>query len=191
MSKKFLKINLGSGKNKIDDFISLDYDVKTNPDYLINLEKDKLPFPDNSVDEVIAFHILEHLGEGYFHLLKELYRVCKNKTKIYIKVPYHLSDYFYDDPTHRRPITVGGLHLLSKKLNDICEENNYSNSKLAYYLNVDFEIIKFEYISIRKYKNVFKRNNKKQMKKLLNQYNTIKEVEIILETVKKESFSYT
>ena len=185
MNKTPLKINLGAGFNKIPGYVSLDYDIKTNPDYIINLETDNLPFENNSIDEVLAFHILEHLGDGYFHCLQEIYRVCKDGSKIQIKVPYHLSDDFYDDPTHRRPITWKSFYSLSKKVNKFYKENNYSNSLLADYLSVDFEIQKYNYKVHPKYGNIFKRNNERVIWKLENQYNVIKEVEILLEVVKE------
>jgi predicted SAM-dependent methyltransferase len=109
-----MRISIGSGEKRIDDFINCDYDPLTNPDYCFDLEKDPFPFPDNSVDEVLASHVLEHLGDGYFHCIKELYRVCKHGAVIHVNVPHHRNDNFADDPTHKRPITVRGLKLFSK-----------------------------------------------------------------------------
>lgn len=140
-----MKLNIGAGSKRIEGFINCDYDKLNEPDYCFDLEKDPFPFPDNSVDTVIAHHILEHLGEGYFHCLKEIYRVCIHNAIIDIRVPHHRHDYFYDDPTHRRPITVGGLGLFSKKHNKFCKENNVSSSRLGDYFDVDFEIIEYGY----------------------------------------------
>jgi len=61
-----MKINIGSGNTKIDGFVTIDYDSNSNPDYQLDLENDDLPFEDNTVETVVAHHILEHLGEGYF-----------------------------------------------------------------------------------------------------------------------------
>lgn len=137
-----MKINLGSGDTKYEGFINIDFDIRSNPDYCINIETEILPFEDNTVDEVIAHHVLEHLGDGYFHVLKELYRVCKNGALIDIRVPHPRHYTFLDDPTHKRAITVNGLRLFSKKYNDFCKEQGNPSSRLGHFYNVDFEIYK-------------------------------------------------
>ena len=48
-----LKINLGSGRKRIDGFLNVDGDINLSPDYLVDLEKDKLPFEDSSVSEIM------------------------------------------------------------------------------------------------------------------------------------------
>jgi len=141
-----MKINIGSGDTKYDDYFTIDYDKNSNPDYVVDLEKEKLPFEDNSVEVVIAHHIFEHLGEGYFHCLQELYRVCKHGAIIDVKVPHPRHDAYLADPTHRRPITPMGLNLFSKKFNQVCREKGFPSSRLGEYYNVDFEIVDFKYI---------------------------------------------
>jgi ubiquinone/menaquinone biosynthesis C-methylase UbiE len=141
-----MKLNIGSGDTQYEDYIRIDYDDTCNPDYRLNLETDKLPFEDSSVEVVLAHHILEHLGEGYFHCLKELYRVCKHGALIDIKVPHPRHESFLADPTHKRPITVLGLKLFSKKFNEYCKENQTPASRLGDYYDVDFEILDFKYV---------------------------------------------
>lgn len=141
-----MKINIGAGDTSETDYIRIDYDRLTNPDYVLDLEKDKLLFEDSTVEAVKAHHILEHLGEGYFHCLKELYRVCKHGAIIDIRVPHPRHDSFIADPTHRRPITVMGLQLFSKKFNKLCREQKVASSRLGDYFDVDFEILNFKYL---------------------------------------------
>lgn len=140
-----MKINIGGGHKRYEGFLNVDIDPNSNPDYIANLETDILPFADNSIDEVRAHHILEHLGEGFFHLIKELYRVCKDGAIIDIVVPHHRHDIFLADPTHRRPILIEGLRLFSKKYNYDHIEKCGSSSGLGIYYNVDFEIIETGY----------------------------------------------
>lgn len=140
-----MKIIIGAGDVKMDGFVTCDFDPNTKPDYLINLEKDPLPFENDTVETVIAHHILEHLGDGYFFCLQELYRVCKHGAIIDIRVPHHRHDSFAADPTHRRPITIIGLQLFSKKFNRYCREKGYASSRLGEYYNVDFEILDYKY----------------------------------------------
>lgn len=138
-----MKLNIGAGDTKYEGFLNCDYSDIFNPDYQFDIEKDVWPFKDNSVDEIIIHHVLEHLGEGYFHALQEMYRVCKPNAIIDIRVPHFKHQYMWHDPTHKRPITYYGLRLFSKKLNI---EDNSPASKLGLHFNVDFEIIEHEEI---------------------------------------------
>ena len=140
-----MKLNLGSGLKRYDGFLNIDDDPLVNPDYLINLEQARFPFPDNSVEEIKAYHVLEHIGDGYIPLIQELYRICKHGALIDIVVPHHNHEVFYGDPTHRRPITVNGMYLFSKKYCDNSRQNHHSTSGLAYKYNVDFEVISFDF----------------------------------------------
>lgn len=168
-----MKINIGAGSTKIEGFLTCDYDKLNNPDYCFNLETDTFPFANNSVEIVVAHHVLEHLGEGYFNCLKELYRVCKHGATIDIRVPHHRHDYFYDDPTHRRPITVGGLRLFSKKHNKLCKEQDAASSRLGDYFEVDFEILEWDYIPSQKYKEQFIGKPREEVETYLDQHNNI------------------
>ena len=144
-----MKIDLGSGMNRIEGFIRIDDDPLVEPDYLINLDdvNIQLPFAENTIEEVRASHILEHIGEGFIPLMKELYRVCKHGAVIDITVPHHFHDVYYADPTHKRPITVGGMALFSKKTNREHIEKFGGASGLGLKYNIDFETIwyGFEY----------------------------------------------
>ena len=88
-----MKINIGGGFKRYDGFVNLDADPLTNPDYLVRLGEDVLPFEDNTVDEVKAYHILEHIGPGFFQLMKELYRVAEHGCILDIIVPHHFQQY--------------------------------------------------------------------------------------------------
>ena len=157
-----MKINIGGGYKTYDGFLNLDLDPNTNPDYIVNLELDILPFDDNTIDEVKAHHILEHLGEGFFHLIKELYRVCKDGAIIDIVVPHHRHDIFLADPTHRRPILIEGLRLFSKKYNYDHIEQGGSSSGLGIAYDVDFEIIHTDY-TLDPFYTDFIRNNEREV----------------------------
>lgn len=180
-----MKINIGAGETRIDGFVTCDHDPLSNPDYLVDLEKDTLPFPDNSVDTVIAHHVLEHLGQGYFHCLKELYRVCQNGALIDIRVPHPRHDSFIADPTHCRPITPMGLKLFSKKFNDFCKEQQFASSRLGYYYGVDFEILDFNYVPEEKYRTKLQNNTVQEIEEYIAEHcNVVKEIYIKLIVIK-------
>ena len=139
-----MKLNIGSGYKRYDGFLNVDDDPLVSPDFVVNLETGKLPFEDNSVEEIKAHHILEHI-ENFIPLMQEFYRVCKHGAIIDIVAPHHNHEVYYGDPTHVRPITVNGMYLFSKKH---CQEDikkDGSSSTLALRYNVDFDIIEYDF----------------------------------------------
>lgn len=103
-----MKVNLGCGNDKKRGYVNCDISPAVKPDKVVDLEK-KLPFKDNSVDEIIAEHVLEHIT-NFVPLMHELYRVCKKNAVIYIKTPFYSSWGQFNDPTHLRfftPFTFG------------------------------------------------------------------------------------
>lgn len=140
-----MKLNIGSGYKRYDGFLNVDDDPLVEPDFIVNLEEGKLPFDDNSVEEIKAHHILEHIGDGFISLIQDIYRVCKHGAIIDIIAPHHNHEVFYGDPTHKRPITVNGMYLFSKKYCDNSKEQHHSTSGLAYKYNVNFDIIEYDF----------------------------------------------
>ena len=142
-----IKINIGGGLKRYEGFVNLDIDPLCNPDHLCNISKDPLPFQDNSVSEVKAHHILEHIGgDGFFHLIKELYRVCEDGAIIDIEVPHHRHDEFFGDPTHCRFFTIETFRLFSKKYNLWHIDHFGSSTGFGLKCNVDFEIVEYEHV---------------------------------------------
>lgn len=181
-----MKINIGSGYKRYPDYINIDSDINCNPDYVVNLELDKLPFENNTVTHIIAHHVLEHIGEGYFHLLQEIYRVSKHGAIIDIRVPHHNHEVFHNDPTHRRPITVEGMRLFSKKVNKYEIETGGTSSTLGLMFDVDFEIVSFDYVYDPFYHNIIKTNTPEQNERLFREaVNTTLETHIVLTVVKE------
>lgn len=138
-----MKLNLGCGYRKSPDFLNVDHSPVCEPDLVLDLEATPWPWPDDSVDEVVLFHVLEHLGRDpnvYFAIIKELYRVCRADALIRIAVPHPRHDNFQDDPTHVRAISPQSMTLFSKKANDQWKANGDANSPLAHQLGVDFEL---------------------------------------------------
>lgn len=137
------KLNLGCGFNKKPGYINVDKMADCNPDQVVDLEK-PWPFPDNSIDEVLANHVLEHVGEtteSFLSIMKELYRVCANEAVIKIQVPHHNHWTFHSDPTHVRKILPETFKLFDKKENQFCIENNFANTPLGIYCGVDFDLV--------------------------------------------------
>lgn len=80
-----LRIDIGCGTNKPDNFIGVDICPGPGVDIVTDLTK-KFPFQDNSVDEVRAHDIIEHLPDK-LHTMNEIWRICKPDAKVDIRVP--------------------------------------------------------------------------------------------------------
>jgi SAM-dependent methyltransferase len=181
-----MKLNIGAGDTRYEGFLNCDYDDHCKPDYQFDLEHAVWPFADSTVDQVIAHHVLEHMGEGYFHVMKELYRVCKHGAVIDIRVPHHRHNYFANDPTHRRAITPDGLWLFSKKYNDSCIKQNAAASRLGYYYNVNFEVMDVINVPDTAYIKLFEGKTVVEVEQYMHEHNNIiMEVGIKLVVIKE------
>jgi hypothetical protein len=139
-----MKLNLGCGQNRIEGYVNVDSQPACAPDEVVDLERFPWPFADNSVDEIMMNHVLEHLGADtrtFFGIVKELYRVCKPDATVRINVPHPRHDHFIGDPTHVRVVSPLVLSLFSKRLNREWAEQRAANSPLGLYLDVDFELV--------------------------------------------------
>ncbi|MEM3091037.1 MAG: methyltransferase domain-containing protein [Candidatus Pacearchaeota archaeon] len=96
-----MKLNLGCGNDKRNGYLNIDSSKYVKPDKVWNLEKTPLPFKDNSVEEIIAFHVLEHIN-NFVPLMHEIYRICKPGAIIKIKTPFYSTWGQFNDPTHVR-----------------------------------------------------------------------------------------
>jgi SAM-dependent methyltransferase len=89
----------------------------------VDLERDKLPWADRSMDAITCMHLIEHLNDLRM-LLAETARLLKPGGRIYFETPHPKSLAlssprgaavgtftlnFFDDLTHVRPVTAGAL----------------------------------------------------------------------------------
>lgn len=80
-----------------------------------DVEKGALPCAGGIADLVMLNHLIEHISNGQA-LVSELHRVLKPGGVVYIRTPNveRVKWRFFDDFTHVRPFTIGGLrHLMS------------------------------------------------------------------------------
>lgn len=84
-----LRIDFGAGEvNKYEGFQKCDILHGDDIDFPgIDFNADRLPFDDNSVDEAVSSHCLEHV-ENTRYFLNELHRVLKKDATIRFIVPY-------------------------------------------------------------------------------------------------------
>ena len=99
-----MKLDIGCGKNKKFGFAGLDRVKMDGVDIVCNLDNERIPLGDNSVDEIFSMHFLEHVSD-LLVVMTEVWRVCKNGAKITIAVPYFTSVGAFRDPTHKQFFT--------------------------------------------------------------------------------------
>jgi len=93
-----IKLDLGSGTVKRSGYLSVDRIRSRGVDVVCDAEV-RLPFHDNTVDEVFSRHLFEHI-RNLIQLFEEVHRICKPGARVIINVPYYTSIKAYKDPTH-------------------------------------------------------------------------------------------
>jgi predicted SAM-dependent methyltransferase len=99
-----IKLNLGCGYDIKEGYINIDMKQNNGVDIVVDLNECKLPFEDNTVDEIYMAHILEHIIDRYT-FIQECYRVLKPNGVLLVKLPvgavnlahqsyFHRYDYF-------------------------------------------------------------------------------------------------
>ena len=132
-----MKLNLGANDRRVEGFISVD--VCEPADQIADLTQ-SWPWPDSSVDEVLAFDVLEHLNDKR-HSLNELHRVLKHGGIATIEVPNAAKgDGGFCDPTHRVYYTLSDW--------EYYEKGNFARERFrnsSYYgVKADFKILGVE-----------------------------------------------
>ena len=177
-----MKLNLGCGQNRIEGYVNADREPAAEPDVVMDLEEFPWPFDDDSVDEVVANHVLEHVGaapEVFIGIMQELYRVCRGGALIHIGVPHPRHDFYLNDPTHVRAITPAILSLFSRRNCAQWKAQGVANSPLALYADVDFELRNVQTIIADKYKD------EPDLEELIERCNNIAtEYRMVLEVIK-------
>lgn len=110
-----IKLHLGYGRNTLPGWVNLNT-IPGIGDSVADLEKCKdepLPFPDESVEEFLISHVLEHIT-NVLPLLQELHRIAKPNAKMVASVPYGSSDDAFEDPTCVRRFFPGSFAYFSQ-----------------------------------------------------------------------------
>lgn len=179
-----IKLNLGAGFISKPGFISVDNWAGCNPDVVCDLENEIWPFEDSTAEYVLFDHSLEHMGAStnqFFHVMKELYRVCKDGAVVEINVPHPQNRLYMNDPTHVRPIYPETLGMFSKEINERQIKEGMKNSKLALQTDTDFEITSINFIADGRVAGV---PESELEQKLLAENNVVAEIHMKLKVIK-------
>lgn len=100
LQSQALCLNIRAGQTFIPGFINID--IAPYADVSLDLNRDRLPYGDNSVDVVFTYHTIEHT-DNYLFALSEIHRVMKHGAQLYVGVPYvTLTEYNLVNPYHKQ-----------------------------------------------------------------------------------------
>lgn len=148
MTPELNKLNMGCGFKKLMDHWNVDVEPKCNPDQVLDFEVTPWPYEDNFFEKITCDNILEHLGQDpkvFTKIIKEMYRVSKDKAEWFICVPHHRCDLFWDDYTHVRALTPKTFRMFDQEVNYKSIERNLSDSTFGIYHSVDIEVFDVTY----------------------------------------------
>ena len=94
-----MKLNLGCGEKPLLGFVNVDRRDLPGVNVIHDLAEFPWPFETESVDAILAKHILEHFHDPR-PFLDECYRVCKPGAYIQIEVPHWKHHYAHGMPDH-------------------------------------------------------------------------------------------
>lgn len=87
-----MKLDIGCGPGPKEGYVGVDIQTYNNSKIiqfsLEDLPQKKLPFKNNSIDEIWCSHTLEHV-DNVIACIEEFYRILKPNGKLTIKVPYY------------------------------------------------------------------------------------------------------
>lgn len=94
-----MKLNLGCGKDYMEGYVNVDLNENVNIDQAVNLETDVFPWEDNSIDHIVAKHVVEHIWNRD-RFMNECWRVLKPGKTMYIETPKAGTVAYWKDPLH-------------------------------------------------------------------------------------------
>jgi hypothetical protein len=114
-----LKIDIGCGRNKKEGFLGIDIVNLPGVDFVLNMEKDPIPLPNQSVGTIFSSHFLEHIL-SVRNFFAEIGRVCVDGAEVEIWTPwgFHNTAFFFAHKSYLTEeiwknfcITSGDSHL--------------------------------------------------------------------------------
>ncbi|MGQ9845887.1 MAG: class I SAM-dependent methyltransferase [Bacteroidales bacterium] len=139
-----IKLNLGCGNLKITDYINVDINPKCKPDIIADIIK-PLPFKDNSVDEVLLFHTIEHIQKSLRPvLLRNIYKVLKLHGILLISYPEFTKCYdnwknnylgkkdFWEMTIYGRQSSPSDFHVTIMHTEDFIKELVYNGFEILF-----------------------------------------------------------
>lgn len=129
-----MKLNLGSCSRNFPGFISVD--IVEPADQIVDLAG-PWPWPDSSVEDVLAYDVFEHLPDKR-HTMNELWRVLVPGGRATLQIPHAtMGDGGHCDPTHRSYWTASDFEYYTPGL---AERERFRSSNY-YGIKADFRVV--------------------------------------------------
>lgn len=106
-----IKIHLGCGRWTKEGFIGIDKEPYPNVDIVHDISYGLNFLSDNFVDEIYIIHFIEYIYWGIDKFFKEIHRVCKDRAKITMIVPYYTYYGAYYPGMQLFFLKIGFLHM--------------------------------------------------------------------------------
>jgi hypothetical protein len=82
------KINYGCGETKFKDYINIDIEEKVNPDLILDLRQRPFPYEDESIENIICSHNIEHIEFRFWDtIFSEFHRVLIKTGSLILAYP--------------------------------------------------------------------------------------------------------
>lgn len=128
-------VEIGSGPaKKTVNSIGIDILALAGVDIVHDLETGLAFIPDNSVDEIASWHVLEHIV-NFELLMKDIHRILKKNGVHRVTVPHFSNTHYYSDFTHKRFFGSHTFDYFSKK-----EDQGLSRKVPDFYVNFHFKV---------------------------------------------------
>lgn len=127
-------LNLCCGRNKLKDYINVDLNKDVEPDMCFDVRAE-FPLPDESQDEILFFHSIEHIQRLYHRrVYKEIHRVLKPGGMLYMSFPefrivaqYWIENYkgskeFWEQTIFGRQENIHDFHVVPMETEDVREK---------------------------------------------------------------------
>jgi SAM-dependent methyltransferase len=132
-------LNLGANDRRLAGYLSVD--IAPPADIIADLTQ-PWPWPDSSIDEVIAFSVFEHLPDKR-QSMNELWRVLKPRGKAQLVIPHATQgDGGHCDPTHRSYWTQSDFEYYCPGL----PERERFRKSPYYAIHADFKVLNLNHM---------------------------------------------
>lgn len=140
-----VKLNLGCSNRVIPGYVGVD--ICPPADVIADLSK-RWPWPSSSVDEVVAYDVIEHIADR-IHFMNELHRVMKPGATATIETPNASRGAgYFQDPTHCAPWCLNSFQYF--------QQGSFAHNRLAkaYGITAAFQVTS---LSEREYQDVYEK----------------------------------
>jgi GT2 family glycosyltransferase/ADP-heptose:LPS heptosyltransferase/predicted SAM-dependent methyltransferase len=147
-----IKLEIGCGYNPQPGFLHLDVRPLPDVEYVCDFSKEPLPFEDNSLDEILSNHSIEHISwRGLPFVVGEWFRTLKPGGRVFLRTPdlEYIARSYLDGKT--TPEWPGDEQYLTDNLSSEITPGWWANLKLYagqdypsnyHFMCFDFDMIK-------------------------------------------------